>query len=162
MGGDEDLVTAPPQTQGKEIHQAIDNKTYSTHKDEITSLSVYSNELGVIGKIDIYKAKEKLLIERKYKLSTIYQGQYYQIWAQYFCMTEMGYSIDKLAFYSLSDNKLFPINIPSIDDKNELINFINQFKNYSPSDVIQTNKNKCSHCIYSNLCDKTEVNNVYE
>ena len=49
MGGDEELVHATPQTQGKAAHEAIDEKKYSSRKDEITSLSVYSNELGVIG-----------------------------------------------------------------------------------------------------------------
>ena len=98
-GGDEDLVHATPQTQGKAAHTAIDEKTYSSRKDELTGLSVFCDELGVMGKIDLYKSKEKRLIERKYQLKTIYQGQIYQLWAQYFCMTEMGYPIDILEFY---------------------------------------------------------------
>ncbi len=161
MGGDEDLVHATPQTKGKAAHEAIDEKKYSSRKDEITSLSVYSNELGVIGKIDLYKGKEKILIERKYQLNNIYQGQIYQLWAQYFCMKEMGYDIEKLAFYAISTNKIFPINIPTIENKKELQNFIIRFKQYDPKQNIQINKNKCIHCIYCNLCDKTDTENVY-
>lgn len=67
MGGDEELIHASPQVRGKIAHATIDEKRYSSKKDEITALSVYSDKLGVIGKIDLYKLKEKTLIERKYK-----------------------------------------------------------------------------------------------
>lgn len=162
MGGDEELVHATPQTQGKAAHAAIDEKTYSSRKDEITSLSVYSNELGIIGKIDLYKGREKLLIERKYQLNTIYQGQIYQLWAQYFCMKEMGYEIEKLAFYAISTNKMFPVEVPTNEDKKELQDFILRFKTYDPTQAIQVNINKCTHCIYCNLCDKIDTENVYK
>lgn len=161
MGGDEELVHATPQTQGKASHNTIDEKHYSTRKDELTGISVYSNELGLSGKIDIYKGKDKLLIERKHQLKTIYQGQIYQLWAQYFCMTEMGYEVDKLAFYAISTNQTFPVQLPEVEGKLELISFIENFKNYDPSAQIELNTNKCTHCIYCNLCDKTAVENVY-
>ena len=161
MGGEEELVHATPQTQGKAAHAAIDEKTYSSRKDEITSLSVYSNELGIIGKIDLYKGQEKMLIERKYQLNTIYQGQLYQLWAQYFCMHEMGYEIEKLAFYAISTNKMIPVEIPTEENKKELQAFILRFKMYDPNQEIPVNINKCIHCIYCNLCDKTDTENVY-
>jgi CRISPR-associated exonuclease Cas4 len=155
------LVHATPQTQGKVAHAAIDEKTYSSRKDEITSLSVYSDELGIIGKIDLYKGREKLLIERKYQLNTIYQGQIYQLWAQYFCMTEMGYAVEKLAFYAISTNKMFPVELPTNEDKKELQDFILRFKTFDPNQPIPVNINKCTHCIYCNLCDKIDTENVY-
>jgi CRISPR-associated protein Cas4 len=161
MGGEVDLVHATPQKQGKAAHEAIDEKKYSSRKDEITALSVYCEELKIMGKIDLYKQKEKLLIERKYKLETIYQGQIYQLWAQFFCMLEMGYDIEKLAFYSISTNKMFPIEIPAECQKQELILFIEKMKEYDPNRPINVNNNKCKHCIYCNLCDKTEFENVY-
>lgn len=34
-----------------------------------------------MGKIDLYRSKDKKLIERKYQLKNIYQGQIYQLWA---------------------------------------------------------------------------------
>jgi CRISPR-associated protein Cas4 len=160
-GGDEDLVHAFPQTRGKAAHAAIDEKKYSSRKDEITGLSVYCDELGIAGKIDIYKVKEKLLIERKYQLNTIYQGQIYQLWAQYFCMIEMGYEIEKLAFYAIATNKTFPVKIPAEEGKAELVRLILKFKQFNPEAAIFTNENKCRHCIYCSLCDKTEIENVY-
>jgi CRISPR-associated protein Cas4 len=161
MGADEDLYHAIPQTQGKASHSQIDEKKYSSRKDDIVGISVYCNELGVAGKIDIYKQKERLLIERKYKLDKIYLGQIYQLWAQYFCLVEMGYNVNRLAFYAISTNITFPIELPTDENKKELINFIESFKNFNPETDIETNINKCRHCIYCSLCDKIEIENVY-
>ena len=52
----------------------------------------------LMGKIDVYRADKKLLIERKYQLKQIFQGQIYQLWAQYFCLTEMGYEVTASLF----------------------------------------------------------------
>ena len=161
MDTDEDLNHAKPQTRGKVAHESVDNKMSSTSKNEIQSLPVSSDELGVMGKIDIYRKNEKLLIERKYQLKQIYRGQLYQIWAQYFCMTEMGYEIEKIAFYEMSTNKMIPLDLPTSIDKEELLTFISRFKMYNPADSFQPNENKCRHCVYCNLCDKTQVENVY-
>jgi CRISPR-associated protein Cas4 len=161
MGGVEELVHATPQTRGKAAHETIDKKTYSSRKDEISGLSVFCNELGIAGKIDVYKRNEKLLVERKYQLKTIYQGQIYQLWGQYFCMTEMGYEIERLAFYAIAANKTYPLEIPNDNNKKELIDFIQKFKEFDPETNITVNENKCTHCIYCNLCDKIEVTNVY-
>lgn len=57
-----------------------------------------SEEYGLMGKIDIYKGREQKLIERKYQLRNIYQGQIYQLWAQYLCMKEMGYDVRAIAY----------------------------------------------------------------
>lgn len=157
----EDVYHDTPQAKGKSAHEAIDNKKYSSRKNEITGLCIYSEELGVIGKIDLYKGDEKCLIERKYQLHSIYQGQIYQLWAQYFCMTEMGYKILKLAFYAISINKTFPVEIPTNENKKELLDFIKCFKTYNPSESLIININKCKHCIYSSLCDKIKTENVY-
>jgi len=158
---EDDVVHAVPQTLGKISHESIDKNKFSSRKEDITGLTVYSEELGIIGKIDIYKGSDKALIERKYKLVNIYQGQIYQLWAQYFCMLEMGYSINKLSFYSISTNQTFSIDIPDRKNKSELINFIKKFKSFDPSSVFEINYNKCIHCIYCNLCDKTNTENVY-
>jgi CRISPR-associated protein Cas4 len=161
MGGDEELVHAVPQTRGRVAHESIDEKKYSTRKDEIMGMSVYSNELGIVGKIDIYKCNEKLLIERKYQLNAIYQGQIYQLWAEYFCMIEMGYEVGKLAFYAIATNKTFPVTIPNKADKKELQDFILRFKQFNPEQPVDINTNKCTHCIYCALCDKVDIENVY-
>ena len=161
METDEGLYHATPQTKGKLAHQPVDSKTSSNRKEEILALPVMSEQLGVMGKIDIYRKKEKKLIERKYQLKQIYQGQIYQLWAQYFCMVEMGYEVDKIAFYEISTNKTIPMSLPTAENKHELMCFIQSFKEYDPSAPFVANPNKCRHCIYCNLCDKTEDNNVY-
>jgi CRISPR-associated protein Cas4 len=98
MTGDEELFHAVPQTRGKAAHETIDKKTYSSRKDEIIGLSVFCNELGIAGKIDIYKRNEKLLIERKYQLNTIYRGQIYQLWGQYFLRSILNHYIERDIF----------------------------------------------------------------
>ena len=161
MDTDEGLYHATPQTKGKLAHEPVDTKTSSNKKDEILALPVMSEQLGVMGKIDVYRKKEKKLIERKYQLKQIYQGQIYQLWAQYFCMVEMGYEIEEIAFYEISTNKTISISIPTVSDKIELMSFVNSFKEYDPSEPMKANPKKCRHCIYCNLCDKTEEDNVY-
>lgn len=161
MESDEDLYHAVPQTRGRIVHESVDEKTYSTRKADITSLPICSETLKLTGKIDLYKADRKLLIERKYQLKNIYRGQIYQLWAQYFCMTEMGYDIKQIAFYEISTNKTKPMKLPNEKDKAELIGFIKRFRDFAPNVPIQTNINKCRHCIYCNLCDKTDSDNVY-
>lgn len=73
MSTDESLYHAIPQEQGKAAHHTIDNHAYSD-KNCITALTVISNKLGVVGKIDLYKSHEQLLVERKYQLNKIYKG----------------------------------------------------------------------------------------
>lgn len=67
-----------------------------------------------MGKIDVYKRKEKKLIERKYQLKQIFQGQIYQLWAQMLCLREMGEEVESLAFYETSTNKTIPVAMPYI------------------------------------------------
>jgi CRISPR-associated protein Cas4 len=161
MNTDEDIYHVSPQTKGKLSHATIDEKMASNKKDELQSLPVISLRLGIMGKIDIYRSKEKMLIERKYNLKTIYRGQLYQLWAQYFCMKEMGYEVEKLAFYEISTNKITPVELPTKEDRAELEKFIEDFRNYDPEVDFQPNENKCKHCVYCNLCDKTNIENVY-
>lgn len=160
MGTDEGLYHATPQTQGKIAHINTDDKR-SSNANEITALPVCSVELGIVGIIDLYKKKEQLLVERKYQLKNIFKGHYYQLWGQYFCMIEMGFPISNIAFYEISTNKMISIALPSDSEKNELFTFIQRFKVYNPEEPFVPNLNKCKHCIYCNLCDKTDVENVY-
>jgi len=162
MEEDETLYKATPQIRGTIAHEGIDKKTGSTKKSDIMSLSVYSDSLRLKGKIDLYRKDKKQLIERKYQLKNIFRGQIYQLWAQYFCMVEMGVEVDYIGFYEISTNKNIKIELPSTLDRKELLNFIEKFRAYSPlEDNITVNTNKCQHCIYCNLCDKAIVDNVY-
>lgn len=162
METDEGLYHAAPQTKGRIVHEATDLKRSSNRAEDVLALPVISEEYGLIGKIDVYKRAEKKLIERKYQLKNIYQGQIYQLWAQYFCMTEMGYEIHELAFYETSTNKTYTIPIPTESDIPRFRNFILSYRNYDPRYPVSVNPNKCRHCIYCNLCDKTEEDNVYQ
>ena len=162
MDTDEGLYHATPQTRGKIAHEAVDNKTSSNRKHDLLSLPVYSTRYRLMGKVDMYRQEEKLLIERKYQLKNIYQGQIYQLWAQYFCLLEMGYEVEQIAFYEISTNKMIPIPLPNESDTIQFAAFIERFQHFNPEDTIPINSNKCKHCIYCNLCDKTEEENVYQ
>lgn len=162
MESDEDIYKAKPQSKGTDAHKSIDKKSGSTRQADIFALPVFSDSLGISGKIDVYKKDRKLLIERKYMLKNIYRGQIYQLWGQYFCMTEMGYEIEHLAFYEISTNKMIRIDLPGEAGREELERHIANFKAYNPSESsFRVNPNKCVHCIYCNLCDKTTQDNVY-
>ncbi|WP_368365398.1 type V CRISPR-associated protein Cas4 [Leyella stercorea] len=66
MESDEDLYKATPQIKGTIAHQGGgDEKKSSTRRSDIMSLPVYCDELGISGKIDVYKQDKHLLIERK-------------------------------------------------------------------------------------------------
>ena len=162
METDEGVYHATPQTRGRIAHETVDEKRTSNRADELQSLPIISHIYGLTGKIDIYRGREKKLIERKYQLKNIYQGQIYQLWAQYLCMVEMGYEVESLAFYEISTNKMIPVELPSEEQLSHFRQFITSYRNFDPSDPIRTNRNKCSHCIYCSLCDKTEEDNVYQ
>lgn len=162
MSADEDVFKAKPQVEGTIAHSATDSGKSSTKKDDLFSLPVYSDELGVMGVIDVYRREQKLLIERKNNLKKIFRGQLYQLWAQYFCLVEMGYQVEQIAFYEITTNKMLYQQLPGAAEKTELMAFVDKFKHYSPeNDIFQINHNKCVHCIYCNLCEKTFEDNVY-
>lgn len=162
METDESIYHATPQTKGRVAHATVDNKTASNRADDILSLPVYSEEYGLMGKIDVYKRKEKKLIERKYQLTQIFQGQIYQLWAQMFCLKEMGYEVDSLAFYETSANRMIPVAMPTDQELSIFKAFLQRFRSFDPSSsYFPINPNKCRHCIYCNLCDKTTEDNVY-
>jgi CRISPR-associated protein Cas4 len=94
-----------------------------------------------------------ILIERKNKIKKLYDGYYLQIYAQYFCLVEMGYKIAKLKFYSISDNKNYFVPIPNNNDKEKLKTVILKMKNFSLKDKFEQNISKCKMCIYRELCD---------
>ena len=160
MEADEGLYHATPQLRGKMSHQSVDEKM-SNRKVDFLSLPVCSNKYRLFGRIDLLKTDKKQLIEKKYSLKQIFKGQIYQLWAQYFCLQEMGYEVEHLAFYEISTNKIFEVMLPTKAEEQEFPSFINLVHNYSPEDDMHVNLNKCRHCIYCSMCDKTSVENVY-
>jgi len=148
---DTSLYHDTPQVEGRLNHESIDSGTYSTSKHILQGLSVYSGTYGIMGKIDIYDEKKKMLVERKTKIKRIWPGYMYQLYGQYFCMKEMGYKIETLFLHSLSDNKRYPIPLPEERDKKRFLFFIEAMRSFD----IRTYKNhrchKCTNSIYGIL-----------
>jgi len=162
MESDEGLYHATPQTRGRNAHETIDTKKASNRSGDLQSLPVQSEKYRLMGKIDLYRGKEKKLIERKYQLKNIFQGQIYQLWAQYLCMVEMGYEVESLAFYEISTNKMIPVDLPTTAQLEQFKSFLMGYQTYNPEQLIPINSNKCKHCIYCSLCDKASEENVYQ
>ncbi len=143
-----------PQVVGTLNHERIDSKTYSTQKKYLQGLEVFSEKYQLCGKIDVYDAESKSLIERKTKIKTIYDGYRYQLYAQYFCMVEMGYTVEHLYLHSLEDNKRYSVAIPDVSETKifeALLQAITAFDVFAPG--FSQNPQKCERCIYNNLCD---------
>lgn len=142
------------QINGKNAHKSIDNHTYSDLKNVLQGIDVYSSKYNLTGKIDIYFVDKKLLVERKKKISKIYDGYIFQIYGEFFGLTEMGYSIKELRLYSMDDNINYPIPLPSEDlimtKKFEIL--ISEIQNFNLSNFTQSNNAKCEKCIYFDLC----------
>lgn len=144
------------QLNGTKSHETIDKNKYSTSSDKITSLEVYSEKFRIIGKIDIYDKKKELLVERKKHIKEIYDGYVFQLYAQYYCMTEMGYNVSKLQIRSCDDNKIYKIKLPDEDKsmKEKFENTINDMRNFDIEQYHQVNGLKCRNCIYEDACDR--------
>ncbi len=157
----EDIVYhAEPQQTGKASHRTIDEP--KTQKVKIIKgIYVLSYELGIYGKIDTFYPDEQRLVESKYRITAIYKGYYYQIWAQYFALTEMGYNVQELTFYSISDKKTFSVPVPQQPQYQELKQHIHTILHFDFAKPLTVNPAKCAKCIYASLCDKTNSDHVY-
>ena len=146
-----------PQLKGTHAHEKIDKKDYSTSKEILQGLSIYSEKYHLTGKIDLFHLEKKTLMERKKHISKVYQGQIYQLYGQYFCLTEMGYEVKKLKLYSMDDNKVYEIPIPNEQATREFEELINRFQHFDPAQTdFQANPKKCAKCIYRELCDSAK------
>ncbi len=142
-----------PQIAGLIAHRTVDEGTYSTKLDQITGLRVYSERYRLCGVIDLYDRKKKALIERKREIKVIYPGYRYQLYAQYYCLLEMGYEVSSLALHSLVDNQRYPIPIPDNETLQEFEDLLRQMRAYDLHAPYKPNREKCLTCIYSHLCD---------
>ncbi len=140
------------QTAGKLAHMTIDNNVFSSRKEMLQGTSIYSHKYKLAGKIDTFNQKTGELTERKNKIVKLYDGYFLQIYAQYFCLTEMKFRVKKLSFYSLSDNKKYNIPIPTQKVTEEFVDFIETMTNYNINNFKGVSKAKCEKCIYSTLC----------
>lgn len=153
---DEGMYHARDQVRGRIAHETVDRQGAGHKRNELRGLSVFCESLGVGGKIDTYKPDEKMLVERKYRLTRIFRGQLYQLWAEYYSLLEMGFEIEQIAFYETSTNKMYCQPLPQRSEFEELKAFADEIRAWSPASELQVNPNKCRYCIYSALCDRKE------
>lgn len=105
-----------PQIEGRLNHVSVDSGKYTTSRCCLQGLPVYCERYGLVGKIDTFFVDTGILVERKTKVKRIYDGYRYQLYAQFFALTEMGYKVEQLFIHSLTDNKRYPIPIPNQAD----------------------------------------------
>lgn len=140
-----------PQVVGGLVHEAIDQNRYSTSKHILQGLPVYSQKLGVKGKIDIYDAKKQHLIERKYRVKQIYKGFLYQLYAQMYCLEEARYPVKQMSIHSLADNKRYDIPLPTASERTEFEATIRQMRQFDVAQLTAHNCSQCDNTIYSLL-----------
>lgn len=146
-----------PQIEGLAAHKTIDDKKYSTKKSILQGIDIFSHKYNLCGKIDIFDTETGLLTERKKHITKIYDGYIFQIYAHYYGLTEMGYSVKQMRFYSSDDNKVYHVKLPHEDPQmqaafEQVVDNINSFdmENFTP-----VNDLKCKNCIYESLCDRS-------
>lgn len=153
------LYQSEDQINGTNAHKAIDNKTYSSRKNILQGIDIYSQKYGIEGKIDIFDIGKGELVERKNKIVQIYDGYVFQIYAQYYGLIEMSYEIRKLSLYSVSDNKKYNVKLPK-EDLEMNIKFeklIKDIHEFDIEDFKQKNIEKCKRCIYEPACDRSLI-----
>lgn len=151
------LYQTSAQINGTHVHSKIDEGSYSTSSSVKQGLEVYSSEYNLIGKIDLFDVKKSLLTERKKKVSTIYDGYIFQLYAQYFALKEMGYEVKYLRIHSYDDNKNYDIPLPEKDNEmyEKFKEVIESIRAFNPEEFEQTNRLKCCNCIYEPYCDRS-------
>lgn len=144
------------QIRGKAAHSAIEEEKYSSRKDILQGIDIYSAKYGICGKIDLFNIETGVLTERKKHIKKIYDGYVFQLYAQFYGLTEMGYEVRELYLYSTDTNRKYPILLP--EDNREMQRafdkLIYDINNVNLSKFEQKNKEKCAHCVYASLCDE--------
>ena len=142
------------QIDGTYAHKTIDNGTYSSRKNILMGEMIYCEKYDILGKIDIFDVNKGILTERKKKVSAIYDGQIFQIYAQYFALVELGYIVKKLRIHSLDDNKNHNIDAPTVNAAmlKKFEETLDNMRQFDVESFTQVNPKKCSNCIYEPLC----------
>lgn len=142
------------QTLGTMAHQAIDEGRYSNRQDVLQAISVYSEQYGIGGKIDLFKQAESHLIERKRSIKRIYDGYVFQLYGQCYALREMGYEVQKISLYSMLDLKTYAIPLPEENEtyRQRFEQLISNMKTFTLEHFHQDNPLKCRRCIYRAAC----------
>jgi CRISPR-associated protein Cas4 len=114
-------------------------------------LEVASEAYKIMGKIDVYDRRERALIERKTKIKQVYDGHRFQLYAQYFCLTEMGYPVESLFIHSLEDNKRYPIPLPGESERKAFEETVARIRSFSMDEMRNHSCPKCAQSIYGAL-----------
>ena len=64
---DKKMYQSTYQINGTNAHKSVDSNTYSTKRNILQGINVFSEKYGIQGKIDIFDIDKELLIERKNK-----------------------------------------------------------------------------------------------
>ena len=146
-----------PQIAGTEAHVSIDNNTYSSKSSILQGTEVYCDKYNIVGKIDVFDISTGRLTERKKSVKSIYDGYIFQVYAQYFALTEMGYNVKEIIIHDITHNKNFQVQLPTENDFmfQKFESLIIQIQNYQLNGTFCPILEKCSNCIYSPLCDKS-------
>lgn len=150
---DTSLYHQTPQEIGTAAHKTIDSSTYSSNKNIITGMTVYSEKYCLLGRIDILDTEKHLLTERKYSITAVYDGFRYQLFAQYFALAEMGYPVNRMRLHSVKDNQNYEIPLPDEKSTAAFEKILTDIRSFSLLAPFSQNQNKCAHCIYRELCD---------
>lgn len=152
----ESLYYDNPQIEGKKAHESIDSRHYSTHRNILQGIDVYSDKFRICGKIDLFNIEKGQLTERKKHIIEIYDGYVFQLYAQCFCLREMGYNVSEIRFYSYDDNKVFPEKLPEENKEmsSKFYDLLEKINNFDVASFLPINIKKCSNCIYRNFCDR--------
>lgn len=150
----------PAQLDGTASHEKIDDLTYSTRKEILMSKEAYCEKYNIMCKIDTFNIKIGLLRETKRYLEKIYDGHIFQLYAQYFCLIELGYKISKMQIYSRMDNKVYDIKLPDEDDEmlKKFEYTLTQMRTFDIEKFLPTSNLKCSNCIYEPACFRSLKN----
>ena len=144
------------QVKGRTAHMSIDENKYSTRKNILHNLPVFSSQYSLCGRTDIFDKTAGILTERKKRVRLLYDGFIFQAYAQYYCLTEMGYPVRKIFIYSKDDNKNHPIPLPldNPEGDKKFKNLLEKIHSFNLEDDFSPNIKKCVRCIYRHLCDK--------
>lgn len=157
-GIDTRTIHTTDQTLGSACHASIAEGRYSSHLHVLQDIYVYSETYNLVGKIDIYDSNKKMLTERKRQIKQIYDGYIFQVYGQYFGLTEMGFPVREIRLYSVIDNLVYPVSLPHQDGAmlKRFEQTIEAIKTFDLNKFTQPNASKCKRCIYSSVCDRGE------
>ena len=151
------LFQSECQLAGTHAHRTVDSGRYSTRRNILQGIGIYSERYNLVGKIDIFDVKTGVLTERKKKILTIYDGYVFQLYAQCFGLREAGYQVKKLRFHSCDDNRSFDIPLPEENPemKVKFEKTVKAMNEFTLADFVPTSVKKCENCIYRSLCDRS-------